>query len=74
MIDMDITTLAPLIARREISPVELTQAYLDRIEAHADLNAYITVDGERRWPRRSAPRPRSRRATIAGRCTGCRWQ
>ncbi len=47
MIDMDITTLAPLIARREISPVELTQAYLDRIEAHADLNAYITVDGER---------------------------
>lgn len=47
MIDLDITTLAPLIARREISPVALTQAYLDRIEAHADLNAYITVAGER---------------------------
>ncbi len=47
MIELDITALAPRIARREISPVELTQAYLERIETHADLNAYITVDGER---------------------------
>ncbi|MDP7540691.1 MAG: amidase, partial [Alphaproteobacteria bacterium] len=47
MINLDITTLAPHIARRDISPVELTLAYLDRIEAHSDLNAYISVDRER---------------------------
>ena len=47
MIDLDITTLAPHIARRDISPVELTQAYLDRIATHSNLNAYISVDRER---------------------------
>ncbi|MCK0207503.1 amidase family protein [Starkeya koreensis] len=39
---------ATLIARREISPVELVRAYLARIEASDDtLRAWITVDGER---------------------------
>lgn len=36
-----------LIQQRELSPVELTQAYLDRIEAlNPTLNAYITVTAD----------------------------
>ena len=43
-----ISELADLIARRELSPVDLTNAYLDRIErANASLNAFITVSAER---------------------------
>jgi len=36
--------LGPLIRRRQISPVELTEAYLDRIRSYgAKLNAFATV-------------------------------
>ena len=42
-----ITTLAPLVARGEISPVDLVRACLARIEARRELNAFITVTGER---------------------------
>jgi aspartyl-tRNA(Asn)/glutamyl-tRNA(Gln) amidotransferase subunit A len=39
-----ISELAPLLRRKEISPVELTQACLDRIEnLNPALNAFITV-------------------------------
>ena len=42
------TELAPLIARRELSPVELTRAHLDRIASVNDaLVAYLCVDGDR---------------------------
>ena len=34
------------IAGRQVSPVEVVQAVLDRIETRARLNAYITVMGE----------------------------
>lgn len=35
------------VRRGSLSPVELTQAYLDRIERHQDtLNAYITIIGD----------------------------
>jgi len=38
---------APLIAARKLSPVELTEAAIGRIEAlEARLNAFITVDGD----------------------------
>lgn len=41
------TELAALIQAREVSPVEATQAYLDRIaEVDSKLNSYITVTGE----------------------------
>ena len=41
------TELSGLIQSREVSPVEATQAYLDRIEAvDGQLNSYITVSGE----------------------------
>ena len=42
-----ITELARLIREGRVSPVELTQAYLERIEKHdGTLRAYITVLGE----------------------------
>ena len=41
------TELASLIQSREVSPVEATQAYLDRIAVvDGKLNSYITVTGE----------------------------
>jgi aspartyl-tRNA(Asn)/glutamyl-tRNA(Gln) amidotransferase subunit A len=41
-----VTQLAPLLARKQISPVELVQAYLDRILTFDQrLHAYITVCG-----------------------------
>ncbi|MCY4652568.1 MAG: amidase, partial [Dehalococcoidia bacterium] len=41
---LTIAEAAPLIESRSLSPVELTQAYLERIERlDADLGAYITV-------------------------------
>ncbi len=48
----DLTTLSiaevsALIVRREVSPVELTEAYLARIERHNPLlNAYVTVTAD----------------------------
>src|ERR1700719_3385437 len=42
-----IAELGPLLRRREVSPVELTRACLDRIEKHNPvLNAFITVTAE----------------------------
>lgn len=41
------TELRGLVASKDISPVELTQLYLDRIDRFdTSLNAYLTVDGE----------------------------
>ena len=46
--DLTITEVAPLLARRELSPVELTRAVLERIERlNPFLNAYITVAADR---------------------------
>ena len=50
-IDLDGLTIAGaanLIGRRNISPLELTEAFLSRIERlNPSLNAFITVTGER---------------------------
>ena len=47
MIDSSLTALAQDLAAKKVSSVELTQAFLDRIDAHNEaLNAYITVDAE----------------------------
>ena len=41
---MDIAALAPLIEKREVSPLEVMQSQLDRIAAlNPDLNAYISL-------------------------------
>jgi aspartyl-tRNA(Asn)/glutamyl-tRNA(Gln) amidotransferase subunit A len=44
LLTFDVAALSPKIRSRQISPVELTEAYLDRIkETDAQLRAYITV-------------------------------
>ena len=48
MINLTLTEALQKLKNREISAVELTRAYLDRIEKYgADLNCYITVTPER---------------------------
>jgi aspartyl-tRNA(Asn)/glutamyl-tRNA(Gln) amidotransferase subunit A len=51
-----ITALAPLVRKRKISPVELLDAVLGRIEAlNPRLNAFITIcEEEARWEARRA--------------------
>src|SRR2546430_10659134 len=46
--------VATALRRRTISPLELLDAYQQRIERSADLRAFITPPGER--ARRAAPR------------------
>ena len=42
--DLEIVQVAPLLRDRQLSPVELTEAYLDRIERlDPQLNSYIRV-------------------------------
>ena len=48
MIARSLTELSAALAAKEISSVELTQLYLDRIAAHNPaLNAFISVDAEK---------------------------
>jgi len=45
LISLTIRELAELYARREVSPVEVTKTYLDRIEAtNPKINAYISIN------------------------------
>jgi len=47
LLSLDIHSVAPLIRTRKISPVELLEAALQRIEAlNPKLNAFITIAGE----------------------------
>lgn len=43
MHDKSVAELGRVLAAREVSAVELARAYLDRIERHRDLNAFIDV-------------------------------
>ena len=48
MIQHSLTQLAQALASKEISSVELTQLFLDRIAAHnPKINAFITVDADK---------------------------
>src|SRR5512147_1592590 len=45
---MPLTRLADLIARKELSPVEVLRGYLDRIEHfNGELNAIVTLHPDR---------------------------
>ncbi len=45
--DLTVLELAAAIRRRELSPVEITGHYLDRIEAlNADVGAFFTVTAD----------------------------
>src|SRR5437762_11298316 len=46
--EMTIAQASEVIARRKVSPLELTAAYLERIERlNPSINAYVTVTGDR---------------------------
>lgn len=44
--DLTIGEALVKLKRREISPVELTQAYIESMESNKKYNAYITTAGE----------------------------
>src|SRR5262245_53739434 len=47
LLSFDVAALSERLHKREISPVELTEAYLDRIQRTDDkIRAYITVTGD----------------------------
>ena len=74
LLDFDVAALSQKLRAKEISPVELTQAYLDRIEAVDErIISYITVTAEAaRTMARAKPKRKSRPADGAGRFTACR--
>ena len=67
--------LSRLIASKDVSPVEATEAYLDRIEQlDGKLNSYITVTRDRALESaKEAERAISSGGTW-GRCTGFPWR
>ena len=71
--DLPIETVSGLIDRREISPVDLTRAVLERIDR---LDGASTHSSQcwpnRRSGKRAAPRPRSWPGGGSGRCTASR--
>jgi aspartyl-tRNA(Asn)/glutamyl-tRNA(Gln) amidotransferase subunit A len=60
MFDKTVATLSAALRRKEISSVELTRAFLERINKYKDLNAFITVE-----PERSLAQARAADARIA---------
>jgi aspartyl-tRNA(Asn)/glutamyl-tRNA(Gln) amidotransferase subunit A len=67
LLNFDVAALGPKLRAREISPVELTDAYLSRIEAsEPKIRAYITVLGD---SAREAAR-QAEREIAAGRYCG----
>ena len=68
--------LGELIRQREVSPVEATSAYLDRIDAlNFKFNSYLTVSrNEAMAAAEEAERAIAAEATISARCTAYPWR
>ena len=60
MFDKTVAALSAALRRKEISSVELTRAFLERINKYKELNAFITVE-----PERSLAQARAADARIA---------
>jgi aspartyl-tRNA(Asn)/glutamyl-tRNA(Gln) amidotransferase subunit A len=64
---MTATELARAIARKKVSPLEVVDAVLARIEKLSTLNAYVTLDGDgARKAARAAERALTRRSARLG--------
>ena len=66
--ELTIAEAARAIERRQVSPVELTRAYLDAIgRLNPGLNAYVTVTAERaeQDARRAADEVAAGRSTVS---------
>ena len=70
---MTATEMAARIRRRQLSPVEIVDAVIERIEErNPSLNAFVFKgydDARKRAERAERPSPRAR---SSGRCTACR--
>ena len=72
-LSLSLAAAAERIRAKELSPVELTEAALARIEAPEPvLNAYALSPPSRRWPTRASRARDRRRRAIAARCTASR--
>ena len=70
MATLSIGKLASLLRERKLSPVELTQAMLDRIEKqNPALNAYLTALPETALEQAREAERAIAAASTAGRCT-----
>ena len=66
---LTIAEASRLIAARKLSPVELTEACLDRIAALDDqLDSFVTLTAERARARRRRPKQRS---GVVARAVAC---
>ena len=73
MTGLTIAEAGELIRGRRLSPVELTEAVLERIERlDGEINAYITVTADEARESARAAADEIAAATIAGRCTASR--
>ena len=64
---MSAADLAPAIAKKKVSPVEVVDAVLSRIGTLKELNAYVTLDAERaRQAAKAAERAVTRRGARLG--------
>jgi len=66
-----VAELGRLLARKEVSAVELAQFQLARIEQHRDLNAFLDVRPEVTLAQARAADERLARGKP-GRCSACR--
>ena len=67
---LTIPEAALLLESKQLSPVELTQAFLDRIEAvDGGLNSYVTVLADSAIEEARARSRPSPRASTGARCT-----
>jgi aspartyl-tRNA(Asn)/glutamyl-tRNA(Gln) amidotransferase subunit A len=65
--DLSIAELAPRLASRELSPVEVTEAYLDRIaRVDPDVHAYVLVTADRARADAEAAEREIRGGTVRG--------
>ena len=66
-----ISDMGSMLRRKALSPVELTRAHLERIDALGErLGAFITVMGRALWPGRGSWRARSNPDATWDRSTG----
>jgi aspartyl-tRNA(Asn)/glutamyl-tRNA(Gln) amidotransferase subunit A len=64
---MSASDLAVAIAKKKVSPVEVVDAVLERIDALKQLNAYVTLDSDRaRQAAKTAERALMRRGARLG--------
>jgi len=67
---LSITQLSELVQKGELSPVEVTQAHLNRIHTlDAKLNSYLTVTAELALQEAKGRRRKSKKESTVDHCT-----